>query len=170
MKNLLRLSLVLALFITISCKNDAKENDVTNDVDATKEIPTNTREVAKDVDKDKTLTVDLLPKNDSTATGKVIFSENDGIITILASIKGLSEGEHVMYINNKADYSSPNDKWGDIGNFTVNKNGRGTLAMTTDEWCISCSDDTKDIMGKTIIVYQPSGDEDSRVSCTGSIE
>jgi Cu-Zn family superoxide dismutase len=48
----------------------------------------------------------------------------------------------------------------------------------TDEWCMDCEDETKNIIGKAVIVHQgtddlvsqPSGAAGARVSCTGIIQ
>ena len=48
----------------------------------------------------------------------------------------------------------------------------------SDQWCIGCTDPTKDILGKAVIIHQgtddyksqPSGAAGSRVSCGGIIE
>mgnify|MGYP000910931449 CR=1 FL=1 len=50
--------------------------------------------------------------------------------------------------------------------------------FSTDQWCIGCGDENKDILGKAIIVHQgtddftsqPSGAAGARVSCAGIIE
>ena len=65
-----------------------------------------------------------------------------------------------------------------IGNFKADENGDATISISTDEWCIGCGDETKDIIGKGIIVHaglddfttQPTGDAGGRVSCGGIIE
>ena len=118
-----------------------------------------------------------------------------------AIISELTPGEHAIHIHNSSDCSSPDGKsagghwnptakphgkWGaetgyhkgDIGNFTADENGNGTISFTTNEWCIGCGDDTKDILGKGIIVHagvddltsQPSGAAGARVSCAGIIQ
>jgi Cu-Zn family superoxide dismutase len=119
-----------------------------------------------------------------------------------AMIKGLSEGSHAIHLHEKSDCSSedgkssgghwnptgqPHGKWGaesgyhkgDIGNFNVKNEGEETVVnFSTDQWCIGCGDETKDILGKGIIVHQgeddftsqPSGAAGSRVSCGGIIE
>lgn len=56
--------------------------------------------------------------------------------------------------------------------------GKGTITMSTDEWCIGCGDSNKDIIGKGIIVHdaaddfvtQPTGNAGGRVSCGGIIQ
>ena len=108
---------------------------------------------------------------------------------------------HAIHIHEKADCASPDGKsagghwnptfedhgqWGsekgyhkgDIGNFTVDKNGTGAISMSTDQWCIGCDDPAKNILGKAVIVHQgeddlisqPSGAAGARVSCGGIIE
>ena len=88
---------------------------------------------------------------------------------------GTSAGGHWNPTNEK------HGKWGDaegyhkgdIGNFEVDANGEGTVSMTTDEWCIGCDDENKNIVGKAIIVHdgvddytsQPSGAAGTRVGC-----
>ena len=80
----------------------------------------------------------------------------------------------------------PHGKWeategfhkGDIGNFEADADGNGSVNFSTDQWCIGCGDNSKDILGKAIIVHQgtddytsqPSGAAGSRVSCGGVIE
>ena len=122
-------------------------------------------------------------------------------IQVYESTTGLKPGEHAIHIHEKSDCSSidgksagghwnptaqPHGEWGneagyhkgDIGNFTVNSNGTGTINFVTEEWCIDCGDDTKDILGKSVIVHQgiddftsqPSGAAGSRISCGGIIQ
>ena len=115
--------------------------------------------------------------------------------------QGLTEGIHAIHIHEKADCSSPDGKatgghwnptaqphgkWdavegyhkGDIGNFTADASGKGSITFTTDQWCIGCGDETKDILGKAVIVHagtddyitQPTGDAGGGVSCAGIIQ
>jgi Cu-Zn family superoxide dismutase len=117
------------------------------------------------------------------------------------TFSGLSEGEHAIHIHEKADCSSadgkstgghwnptaePHGKWGgqegyhkgDIGNFTADAEGNATVEFGTDQWCIGCDDDNKNIVGKAVIVHQgvddftsqPSGAAGARISCTGIIQ
>jgi Cu-Zn family superoxide dismutase len=65
---------------------------------------------------------------------------------------------------------------GDIGNVSLDANGKGTLTMDTDLWTIG-GDSTKNILNRAIIVHsgeddyksQPSGNAGSRIGC-GLIE
>ncbi|NQX85532.1 MAG: superoxide dismutase family protein [Flavobacteriaceae bacterium] len=187
-----------------SCKQEAKatnnESDKTsktqNTIDkTTKNTTDNSTEALKKI------IVPLQSKSESNVTGNVIFKEENGIVSMVAVVSGLSEGEHAIHLHEKADCSSndgkstgghwnptaqPHGKWGakdgyhkgDIGNFTANEKGQGTITFATNEWCIGCGDTTKDIVGKALIVHQgtddftsqPSGAAGSRVSCGGIIQ
>lgn len=140
-------------------------------------------------------------KSESTVTGDVTFTEEGGKVMMIAMLTGLTEGEHAIHIHDKADCSSvdgkstgghwnptstPHGKWGaeegyhkgDIGNFTADAEGNATVEFATEEWCIGCDDETKNIVGKGVIVHQgvddftsqPSGAAGARVSCTGIIQ
>ncbi len=147
------------------------------------------------------LQVDLNAKSESNAAGFALFSEQDGVVSLSATIRGLSTGTHAIHLHEKSDCSSddgkstgghwnptfaPHGAWGDkkgfhkgdIGNFEVGENGIGRVYFETDEWCIGCEDDTRNILGKAIIVHQgaddftsqPSGAAGARISCGGIVE
>jgi len=149
----------------------------------------------------KELRFKLNPKSESTASGEIQFREEEGKVTLNASLKGLTEGTHAIHIHEKADCSSedgkstgghwnptfePHGAWGatdgyhrgDIGNFRADKDGKGTITFETGQWCLGCDDETKNILGKAIIVHQgeddltsqPSGAAGARISCAGIIE
>ncbi|GAA4885137.1 superoxide dismutase family protein [Flaviramulus aquimarinus] len=183
--------LIFAIVLSItSCKKEKKEVKV---------IETETIETA--VLTPKKIKVPLTAKSDSNVSGNVIFKEENGEVSMTAIISGLEPGEHAIHIHASSDCSSPDGKsagghwnptntphgkWGaetgyhkgDIGNFTADENGNGTISFTTDEWCIGCGDNTKDILGKGVIVHagaddltsQPSGAAGARVSCAGIIQ
>jgi Cu-Zn family superoxide dismutase len=127
------------------------------------------------------LEVSLGAKSGSNAAGFALLSEKGGVVSLSATIRGLSEGTHAIHLHEKADCSSddgkssgghwnptfePHGAWGDekgyhkgdIGNFEVGKNGVGRVYFETDKWCIGCEDDTKNILGKAIIVHQGADD------------
>ncbi len=146
------------------------------------------------------LTITLEPKSNSTVSGTATFSEKNGTVTFEAKISGLKPGVHAIHIHEKADCSAgdatsagghwnptfkKHGKWGDaeyhkgdIGNFTADENGNGTITLKTDEWCIGCGDLNKDILGKGLIVHdkpddfttQPTGNAGARVACAGIIK
>lgn len=147
------------------------------------------------------LEIGLNPKSGSNAAGFALLSEKNGVVKLSVTIRGLSEGTHAIHIHEKADCSSddgkstgghwnptftPHGAWGskngyhkgDIGNFEVDAKGIGQVYFETDQWCIGCEDDTKNILGKAIIVHQgaddfvsqPSGAAGARISCAGILK
>ncbi len=145
------------------------------------------------------LNVTFEPKSESKVSGEGTFSEKNGKVTFTANLKGLKPGIHAIHIHEKsdcsaADGSSAGGHWnptfkkhgklgegeahkGDIGNFSTDEYGSGTITITTSEWCIGCGDATKDILGKSLIVHQgpddyvtqPSGNSGARVACSAII-
>jgi Cu-Zn family superoxide dismutase len=170
------LSIAIITALIIGCKTSTKSNDA------------------------KTLTVNLEPKSNSTVSGTATFTEKNGKVTFVAKVAGLEPGVHAIHIHEKsdctaADGSSAGGHWnptfkkhgkwgsaeyhkGDIGNFTADAKGNGTITLTTDEWCVGCGDATKDVLGKGLIVHQgtddfttqPTGNAGGRVACAGIIK
>jgi Cu-Zn family superoxide dismutase len=134
-------------------------------------------------------------KSGSSVSGTVTFMEKNGIVTMKASLAGLSEGNHAIHIHAIGDCSAadgksagghwnPTDenhgKWmeapfhiGDIGNLVVGADGTGTIERTTKLWTIGGEDANKNAVGHAIIIHegpddfssQPSGAAGPRVGC-----
>jgi len=151
-------------------------------------------------DDSKKLNLAFESKSNSNVTGTATFTEKKGMVTFVAKLTGLKPGIHAIHIHEKsdctaADGSSAGGHWnptfkkhgkwgveehhkGDIGNFTADEKGNGTITLTTDEWCIGCEDETKNILGKGLIVHQGADDFTShpppnagaRVSCSAIIK
>lgn len=151
-------------------------------------------------DDSKKLNITFESKSNSNVTGTASFIEKKGKVTFTAKLSGLKPGLHAIHIHEKSDCSAADGssagghwnptfkkhgKWGvgeyhkgDIGNFTADKDGNGSITMSTDEWCIGCQDPTKNILGKGLIVHQgtddfvsqPSGDAGARVACSAIIK
>ena len=188
---------VIALMVSLSynCKDQKKETK-----EATGETEQNMNEMKEAVNTEA-LQFSMEPKSGSSVKGMVNFTEENGNVTMIAELSGLSAGEHAIHIHEKADCSSddgkstgghwnptnePHGKWGasegyhrgDIGNFTADADGNATVEFETNQWCIGCDDNTKNIVGKAVIVHdgvddytsQPSGDAGTRISCTGIIQ
>ncbi len=176
MKIIYLIGLTLVI-IGSGCKGEKKE-----DTDIKKTTSVDKSSVKK-------LEISLASKSESNAAGNIIFIEEEGLVSMEASLTGLSEGEHAIHIHEKADCSSidgkstgghwnptmkPHGKWGakegyhkgDIGNFKVNEAGNGNLTFATNEWCIGCDDKKKNIIGKAIIVHQ--GVDDFTTQPTGA--
>lgn len=183
--------LSLILISSYNCKEIKKEaNEAAEEMEAIKE------EVMVEA-----IAFKMEPKSDSNVAGEVSFTEENGEVVMKATFSGLTPGEHAIHIHDKADCSAadgtstgghwnptaePHGKWdnsagyhrGDIGNFTADADGNATLEFTTDLWCIGCEDETKNIVGKAVIVHQgvddftsqPSGAAGARISCTGIIK
>ncbi|MGA1226151.1 MAG: superoxide dismutase family protein [Tamlana sp.] len=185
--------ILLATVFIIACKQNKKEDKTVE----TEVIET----VENEVTSPKTLTVVLQAKSETNVNGKVVFTEENGIVNMLVTVSGLEPGEHAIHLHETADCSSPDGSsagghwnptsqphgaWGsetgyhkgDIGNFTADADGNATVEFSTDQWCIGCDDDTKNIIGKSVIIHageddltsQPSGAAGARVSCAGIIE
>ena len=188
---------VIALMVSLSynCKDQKKETK-----EATGETERNMNEMKEAVNAEA-LQFSMEPKSGSNVKGVVNFTEENGNVKMIAELSGLSAGEHAIHIHEKADCSSddgkstgghwnptnePHGKWGasegyhrgDIGNFTADADGNATVEFETNQWCIGCDDNTKNIVGKAVIVHdgvddytsQPSGDAGTRISCTGIIQ
>ncbi|MEH6765346.1 MAG: superoxide dismutase family protein [Aequorivita antarctica] len=196
MKKLGILFAALAITVFVGCKNEKKDMDNTDGMNDSIQMDSATQQ-----DQPKTVSVTMESKSGSTAQGEAYFSEENGMVTFEAKFSGLKPGTHAIHIHEKADCSAADGtssgghwnpthakhgKWGDaegyhkgdIGNFEADSQGIGKVSMQTDEWCIGCGDENKDIVGKAIIVHegkddfttQPTGDAGGRISCGGIIK
>lgn len=192
MKTLKLMAIAMSIVFATACKDNKKESQDIEEIEI---------EETLEEDTTKKLSITLSPKSGSNVEGTVNFTEKNGIVTMVGTFTGLEEGEHAIHIHEKADCSAadgtsagghwnptgqPHGAWGsatgfhkgDIGNINVNANGRGEISLSTDEWCIGCGDDTRDILGKAIIVHidaddlttQPTGAAGARIACAGIIE
>jgi Cu-Zn family superoxide dismutase len=197
MKKLGLLLTATALFAFIGCKEENKKVDI----DLTDDTVEMDNTIDADKDAPKTISVMMEPKSDSNVKGEAYFTQKDGKVRMEAKFSGLTPGSHAIHLHEKADCSSADGtstgghwnptherhgKWGDaegyhkgdIGNFDADADGNGGITFETDEWCIGCGDENKDILGKAVIVHQgtddfvsqPTGDAGGRVSCGGVIE
>lgn len=181
------LSLVLCGSLMIfGCKNEKKENEMENQSETEMSSDMETEKETKK-EEVKKVQVELQPKSDSNLSGNVVFTEENGEVSMTAIISGLAEGKHAIHLHENGDCSAADGKsagghwnptgedhgkWGsndgyhkgDIGNFEVDSNGNGTITMTTDEWCIGCGDKNKDILGKAVIVHDGVDDYKSQPS------
>ncbi len=132
-------------------------------------------------------------RSGSQATGKALFTEKDGKVTLHLLVRNLPPGTHAVHIHETGDCSDPEAKsagahwnptgaphgrWGgtchmgDIGNIEVNDHGDGILTLTTDLWTIGGGPGS-DILGKAVIVHaqaddfatQPTGNAGGRIAC-----
>nr|WP_315197043.1 superoxide dismutase family protein [uncultured Flavobacterium sp.] len=169
-------SIAVIIIAIIGCKTNSKSSD------------------------SKSLNLVFESKSNSNVTGTATFVEKNGKVTFTAKISGLKPGIHAIHIHEKSDCSAADGssagghwnptfkkhgKWGDaehhrgdIGNFTADEKGNGTITLTTDEWSIGGEDPTKNILGKGLIVHQgaddfvsqPAGNAGARVACSAIIK
>jgi Cu-Zn family superoxide dismutase len=169
-------SIAVIIAVIIGCKTNSKSSD------------------------SKNLNLVFESKSNSKVTGTATFIEKNGKVTFVAKISGLQPGIHAIHIHEKSDCSAADGssagghwnptfkkhgKWGegehhkgDIGNFTADAKGNGTITLTTDEWSIGGEDATKNIIGKGLIVHQgaddfvsqPAGNAGARVACSAIIK
>ncbi len=151
-------------------------------------------------DSSNKLSVVFESKSKSSVIGNATFVEKNGKVCFEAKLSGLNPGIHAIHIHEKADCTAADGssagghwnptfkkhgKWGeseyhkgDIGNFTADANGNGSITLTTDQWCIGCADETKNILGKGLIVHagtddftsQPAGNAGARQACSAIIK
>jgi Cu-Zn family superoxide dismutase len=196
---LIKLSFLIAIIAT-SCGEAPNAADTMSE---TKEAPESSEsaEAQKNLqgNQTKTARVVLSGCSDSKMLGTVEFTESAGVVKMVAQMSNVNQGMHGFHIHaigdcSAADGTSAGGHWnptgvehgkwgtppfhkGDIGNFEADKNGIGSIKLKTDLWCIDCGDETKDIVGKSIIVHageddctsQPSGAAGPRIAC-GVIE
>ncbi|MCP4978682.1 MAG: superoxide dismutase family protein [Maribacter sp.] len=178
MKRIKLIALSLVIMASYNCKEAKKESKETID-----EVTT---EVKEDVNVE-VIKFSMEPKSNSTVKGEVMFTQEAGKVTMVATFSGLSKGEHAIHLHEKADCSSddgkstgghwnpthePHGKWGvaegyhkgDIGNFVADGEGNATKDFSTDQWCIGCDDENMNILGKAVIVHQGVDDFTSQPS------
>ncbi len=186
----------VAILAFVGCKNEKKDLDTMDGMNDSIQMDANTTKEAP-----KTISVAMESKSGSKAQGEIYFIEENGVVKMEGKFVGLTPGSHAIHLHEKADCSAEDatssgghwnpthqkhGKWGDaegyhkgdIGNFEANADGNGSIIMETDEWCIGCDDENKNIIGKAVIVHegtddfktQPTGDAGGRVACGGIIK
>ncbi len=199
MKKLGILFTATLIFAFVGCKNSNKDAEGINETKDSVEIDTPAEHSLSEAP--KTVSVIMEPKSNSKAEGEAYFSEQNGVVTFEAKFTGLKPGTHAIHLHEKADCSAADassagghwnpthqkhGKWGDkdgyhkgdIGNLEADANGNASITMQTDEWCIGCGDENKDILGKALIIHespddfvsQPTGNAGGRVACGGVIK
>ena len=134
-------------------------------------------------------------KSKTQTQGTVNFTQKGKSVSMDINVYKLKPGNHAIHIHEKGDCSAADGssagghwnptsekhgKWehgefhmGDIGNLVADKDGTARLIFKTDKWCLGCTDETKNIIGKSIIIHadeddfhsQPTGNAGGRVGC-----
>ncbi|MEH0158566.1 superoxide dismutase family protein [Limibacter armeniacum] len=136
----------------------------------------------------------------SNVKGEITFLYEGDKVTMKVEVEGLPAGTHAIHLHENGDCSAEDGKsagghWnpmdkdhgkigndgpyhkGDIGNLETGEDGKVTLTFFTDEWCVGCGNESKDVIGKSVIIHageddftsQPSGNAGKRIGC-GVIE
>ena len=100
MKSIQVIALALVFITAFSCKEAKKETE-----EATEEIEETVDQVVETINPE-VITFSMEPKSDSNLSGEVIFTQENGQVTMEATILGLSEGQHAIHIHQKADCSA----------------------------------------------------------------
>ncbi len=141
----------------------------------------------------KTVEVTLQAKSGSKLTGKAVLTEGADGVKVALSVENVSPGEHGAHFHEKGDCSAPDGAsagghfnpgghqhalpsgsprhLGDIGNITVDKDGKGTLEIVATGANLKDGDPSS-FLGKSIIVHekkddggQPTGNAGGRIGC-----
>ncbi len=142
-----------------------------------------------------TKTYRIYPKSGTETQGTVKLTQSGKNVTMEVNAYQLSPGLHAIHIHEKGhcyatDASSAGGHWnpsnshhgkwdsehfhaGDIGNLETDGSGEAVLVFKTDKWCLGCKDESKNIIGKSIIIHasaddfktQPTGNAGGRVGC-----
>lgn len=140
---------------------------------------------------------DIEAKSGSKLKGKATFTQNDkGALVLRIEVSDAPPGEHAVHIHDKGDCTSPDgksagDHWnpmhmehgkwgapgdhyhlGDVGNLSVEPNGKGTLTLETTKWSAG-GGGISDVVGHSIVVHggvddfksQPAGNSGPRIGC-----
>ncbi|MEX2336274.1 MAG: superoxide dismutase family protein [Fulvivirga sp.] len=150
-------------------------------------------------DREKTATANITSASGSKVTGQATFtSRGDNKVKFELTVENIAEGSHAVHLHEKGDCSASDAKsagahWnptneehgkrgtdafhkGDIGNMDVGSDGKGSMTMTIEGWCVGGAADC-DILNKAVIIHakgddfvsQPSGAAGDRIGC-GVIE
>ena len=144
-----------------------------------------------------TTTKDLVvaPKSGTATQGTAKFTQSGKNVELDLNVYKLTPGMHAVHIHEKGDCSAADassagghwnpttenhGKWGhdqhhmgDIGNLNANKEGTARIVFNTDKWCLGCTDESKNIIGKSLVIHaaaddfktQPTGNAGGRVGC-----
>lgn len=145
----------------------------------------------------KSIEVALLAKSGSKLTGKVTFTETSDGVHVAFELENVSLGDHGTHVHEKGDCSAPDAAsagghfnphahdhglpaqharhLGDLGNITVDKDGKGKHEITVAGANLKDSDPNS-FVGRAVIIHekkddggQPTGNAGGRIGC-GTIQ
>ncbi|HTQ05219.1 MAG TPA: superoxide dismutase family protein [Polyangiaceae bacterium] len=141
----------------------------------------------------KTIEVTIQPKSNSNISGKATFTEVPEGVKVTLALANVPPGEHGAHVHEKGDCSDPEGKsagghfnpannphalpstsprhLGDLGNITVDANGKGTLEIVAAGANLK-ENDPNSFLGRAIIIHekkddggQPTGNAGGRIGC-----
>lgn len=142
-----------------------------------------------------TKTYTVYSKSGTETQGTAKFTQKGKKVVMDLNVYKLTPGLHAVHIHEKGDCSASDatsagghwnpskdehGKWdtehfhmGDIGNLEANPTGTARLIFETNKWCLGCSDPSKNILGKALVIHaakddfhtQPTGNAGGRVGC-----
>lgn len=151
--------------------------------------------VAMAVSCSTTKTYTINSKSGTSTQGTATFTQSGKTVTMDLNVSKLTPGIHAVHIHEKgdcsaADASSAGGHWnptshkhgqwghgefhmGDIGNLNADQEGNARLLFKTDKWCLGCVDESKNIIGRSLVIHadkddfkaQPTGNAGGRVGC-----
>ena len=173
---------------TTSCNNASDDNDGQGDTTATA-----TADTAMGNQVAEPTISNMYP--DTSVTGTARFEQNDGKVklTLNVTIPSKANKSIAVHIHETGDCGdtakkagphwnpggSQHGKWGvngfhagDIGNITLDGEGKGSVELETDMWSIG-GDSTKNILNRAVVVHgkdddfksQPAGNAGTRIGC-----
>ena len=183
-QNLTRTFIVVSGLFIASCNSNQTET-TSEQTDTTTAV----NETTTDDDDNKAEAVLNGTQADTTLSGTVRFSEDDGKVKMklevdIPKMANKTVAVHLHEHGSCGDMgkeahghwnptSANHGKWGsasfhrgDIGNVDLNGEGKGSLELETDLWSISGTDSTKNILNKAVIVH--SGKDDFTTQPTGN--
>ena len=183
-QNLTRTFIVVSGLFIASCNSN--QTEITSEQTDT---TTAVNETTTEDDDNKAEAVLNGTQADTTLSGTVRFSEDDGKVKMklevdIPKMANKTVAVHLHEHGSCGDMgkeahghwnptSANHGKWGsasfhrgDIGNVDLNGEGKGSLELETDLWSISGTDSTKNILNKAVIVH--SGKDDFTTQPTGN--
>jgi Cu-Zn family superoxide dismutase len=141
----------------------------------------------------KTVEVTIEPKSNSSINGKATFVEVPDGVKVTLALANVPPGEHGAHVHEKGDCSDLEGKsagghfnpgnnphalpatnprhLGDLGNITVDANGKGTLEIVAAGANLK-ENDPHSFLGRAIIIHekkddggQPTGNAGGRIGC-----
>lgn len=141
----------------------------------------------------------LESRSGSAVTGTAHFTQTAGGVELKIEVSGASEGKRGLHLHETGDCSAPDatsagPHWnpageshgdlhaashhaGDLGNISIDAEGKGQVTVTNPSWSIGPVEGKHDVLGRAVVVHgaeddlqsQPAGNAGPRQAC-GVIE